>query len=115
MLASRNTPAPEIEAAAAELRAAGLAAEALALDVTDLAAFEAAVLTCPRSSKLHQQICTVRTGQRRLDEATTHCDTSRALDSTFCDVEKSAGFLAIAKDDVHGAIAAFNASHLSMN
>ncbi|GGA19145.1 MAG: NAD(P)-dependent oxidoreductase [Rhodobacteraceae bacterium] len=36
--------APEIEAAAAELRAAGLAAEALALDVTDIAAFEAAVV-----------------------------------------------------------------------
>ncbi len=56
------------------------------------------------------QMCTLRTQQRRLDEARAHCATSEALDPDFCDVHKSKGFLAIGRDDVGGAIAAFNDS-----
>ncbi|KOO34891.1 hypothetical protein Ctob_014853 [Chrysochromulina tobinii] len=77
---------------------------------TDETAFEAAILACPRSAKLHQQMCTLRTQQRRFDEAAVHCAASEEIDPLFCDVHKSKGYLAIGRDDVGGAIEAFNTS-----
>lgn len=77
---------------------------------TDNAAFEAAILACPRSAKLHQQMCTLRTGQERLAEAAAHCAISSRIDPEFCDVHKSRGFLALAANDLGVAIAQFNAS-----
>ena len=77
---------------------------------TDASAFEAAVEACPRSAKLHQQLCTLRTGQGRLRDAAAHCDAAAAIDPEFCDVAKSRAFLALAADDIGRAIGFFNAS-----
>ena len=77
---------------------------------TDESAFEAAIEACPRSAKLHQQMCTLRTQQRRLTEAAEHCAEAIAIDPEFCDVQKSLGFLALASEDVGHAIGSFNES-----
>jgi len=77
---------------------------------SDETAFEAALHVCPRSAKLHQQMCTLRTQQGRLDDAERHCHTSRAIDPLFCDVDKSVAFLRLAQNDILGAVHHLNAS-----
>ena len=44
---------------------------------TDETAFETALEVCPRSAKLQQQMCTLRTQQMRLGEARQHCARAR--------------------------------------
>ena len=77
---------------------------------SDASAFESAILACPRSAKLHQNMCTLRTGQRRFSEAKAHCDLAEEIDITHCDTKKSRAFLHLAEDDIGGAIREFNGS-----
>ena len=77
---------------------------------TDETAFVAAVAVCPRSSKIQQQMCTLRTNQGQLAAARVHCAAAHAIDPEFCDVRFSMGSLAVASGDEGGAIAHYNAS-----
>ena len=86
---------------------------------TDETAFETALEVCPRSAKLQQQMCTLRTNQGRLAEALAHCDASFEIDSSFCgrgpvcggaaagafcDVHSSYGLLHVRRNDVGAAL-----------
>ena len=77
---------------------------------TDETAFVAAVAVCPRSSKIQQQMCTLRTNQGQLAAARVHCAAAHAIDPEFCDVRFSMGSLAVASGDEGGAIDHYNAS-----
>ena len=77
---------------------------------TDESAFESAIVACPRSAKLHQNMCVLRTGQRRLAEARMHCDLAEQIDPDYCDTAKSRAFVHLAADDLGRAIVDFNSS-----
>ena len=77
---------------------------------SDDTAFESGVDACPRSSKLHQNMCVLRTGKGRLEEAWHHIRLSEQLDPGYCDAAKTRGFLHLAQDDLGNAIGAFNQS-----
>ena len=47
---------------------------------SDETAFVSAVQVCPRSAKLHNQLCTLRSNQRRHAEALAHCEAAYAID-----------------------------------
>ena len=77
---------------------------------SDDSAFESGVIACPRSAKLHQNMCVLRTGQRRLDDADHHCALAEQIDPQYCDTAKSRAFLHLARDDIGRAVGAFNES-----
>ena len=67
---------------------------------SDESAFVSAVEVCPRSAKLHNQMCTLRSNQGRLADAMRHCEASLAIDPEFRDVHSNLATIHIARDDL---------------
>jgi len=77
---------------------------------SDETAFVSAVEVCPRSAKLNNQLCTLRSNQHRHAEALAHCEAAHAIDPQFCDVHSNFAFIYIARDDFARAVHHLNAS-----
>ena len=77
---------------------------------TDETAFVSAIEVCPRSAKLQNQMCTLRSNQGRLDEAMAHCSASLRIDADFCDVHSNFAMIHLARDDLGAAVHHLNLS-----